>query len=85
MKLFVKVFLIALSLFSFSSFAVNYSYTSILKKDTTKVKTFSEFQNNMKKDFLEIRRKLASQPAVFVSIKETKTKSRSKKINPSSI
>lgn len=84
MKLFVKLFLIVITFYSFSSFAVKGNYISILKKDSAKIKTFSDFQNNMKKDFLEVRREIAGQ-SVFVSIKDRENQESLKKTNPSSI
>ena len=83
MKLFVKVSLIVLSFSCWSSFAFKENYTSILKKNTGKARTFSEFQNNVKKDFSEVRR-VAGQ-AIFVSIKEIEKEKPSKNSDPSSI
>ena len=76
MKLIKKVFLIV-SLFScFSSFALRDNYTSILK--TSPVKTFSEFENNIKKDVKQIVREVAGKP-VLVFIEEQKDRKYFKK------
>ena len=82
MKLLKKVFLIV-SLFScFSSFALRDNYSSMLK--TSQVRTFSEFENNIKKDMKQIVREVAGKP-VLVFIEEQKEEKASKKLNPSTI
>jgi len=84
MKLLVKIFLISIVLLSWSSFAIKDNYNSILKKEINPVKTFAEFQSDIKKDFLEIRRELAGQE-VLVLNKGSKDQKILKKVNSSSI
>ena len=82
MEWILKVFLIGCVFFSFNSFAVKAEYVSVFKPKVQKVQNVLEFQNKMRKDFLEIKRGLAGASSVQAS---AKIKEEKKNIKPSFI
>ncbi|MBC6415960.1 MAG: hypothetical protein GDA46_06175 [Bdellovibrionales bacterium] len=80
MRLQIKLLLIALFLFSFKSFAIPEDYVSVFKISKKKeIKTFSEFQSQIKKDISEIKRAVAKS-SILVSAKKENKKEKKKEL-----